>query len=132
MASTTKFLPRDSNQLVDMVMWPKLDNSSISLRQVIITLNFVRIWPEKTYFWGVILVQVQLFGAGTSYGLKILHQFGKRIKTGSQKVFRATLTLIDVTEEKLEEGTFLSSFIVSSIGLRYTKSIIDSFKIESF
>ena len=34
---TNKFLSRDSNYIVDVVMWPRVGNSSISLRQVIIT-----------------------------------------------------------------------------------------------
>ena len=32
-----KILSRDSNYIVDMVMWPKFDNSSNSMREVIIT-----------------------------------------------------------------------------------------------
>ena len=35
------------------------------------------------------LVQVQQFETGTRYGLKILHQCGKRVKTKSQKVLGA-------------------------------------------
>ena len=35
---TSKILSRDSNYIVDMVMWPKFGNSSISMREVIITL----------------------------------------------------------------------------------------------
>ena len=34
---TNKVLSRDSNYIVDAVMWPKLGNSSILLRKVIIT-----------------------------------------------------------------------------------------------
>ena len=34
---TNKILSRDSNYIVDVVMWPKFDNSSISIREVIIT-----------------------------------------------------------------------------------------------
>ena len=34
---TNKILSRDSNYVVDMVMWPKFGNSSISMREVIIT-----------------------------------------------------------------------------------------------
>ena len=34
---TNKFLSRDSNYIVDVVMWPKFGNSSISMVQVIIT-----------------------------------------------------------------------------------------------
>ena len=32
-----KILSRDSNYIVDVVMWPKFGNSSISIREVIIT-----------------------------------------------------------------------------------------------
>ena len=35
---TNKILSRDSNYIVDVVMWPRLDNSSISIKDVIITL----------------------------------------------------------------------------------------------
>ena len=34
---TNKILSRDSNFIVDMVMWPKFGNSSFSMREVIIT-----------------------------------------------------------------------------------------------
>ena len=34
---TTKALSRDSNCIADVVMWPKFDNSSIYVREVIIT-----------------------------------------------------------------------------------------------
>ena len=42
---TNKILSRDSNHIVDVVMWPKLGNSSISMREVII-----KTWPEKLLF----------------------------------------------------------------------------------
>ena len=35
--STNKILLRDSNYILDVVMWPKFRNSSISMREVIIT-----------------------------------------------------------------------------------------------
>ena len=34
---TNKISSRDSNYIADVVMWPKFDNSSISMREVIIT-----------------------------------------------------------------------------------------------
>ena len=34
---TNKILSRDSNYIVDVVMWPKFGKSGISLREVIIT-----------------------------------------------------------------------------------------------
>ena len=51
-----KILSRDSNCIV----WPKFGNSNISMREVSYhNLPFIRIWPEKLLFWGVVLVQVQ-------------------------------------------------------------------------
>ena len=35
---TNKILSRDSNYIVDVVMWPKFGNSSISIREVIISI----------------------------------------------------------------------------------------------
>ena len=34
---TNKILSRDSNYIVDVVMWPKFGNSSISMSEVIVT-----------------------------------------------------------------------------------------------
>ena len=34
---TNKILSRDSSFIVDVVMWPKFDNSSIYMREVILT-----------------------------------------------------------------------------------------------
>ena len=50
---TNKVLSRDSNHIVDVFMWPKFGNSSISMREVITTSIL------SGFFWGVVLVQVQ-------------------------------------------------------------------------
>ena len=34
---TSKILSRDSNYIVEVIMWPKFGNSSISMTEVIIT-----------------------------------------------------------------------------------------------
>ena len=39
---TNKILSRDSNYIVDVFMWPKFGNSSISMRKVITTLILKR------------------------------------------------------------------------------------------
>ena len=55
-------------------------------------------------------VKVQQFEAGTRYGLEILHQCGKRVKTKSQEVFGANsyvcifFTFVEGTGEKLVRG----------------------------
>ena len=38
---TSKVLSNDSNCIVDVVIWPKFIKSSISMREVIITLNLL-------------------------------------------------------------------------------------------
>ena len=41
---TNKILSPDSNYIVDVVIWPKFGNSSISMREVIITSFFLEEW----------------------------------------------------------------------------------------
>ena len=47
---TNKIFSSNSNYFVDVVMWPRFGNSSVSMREVIIISLFVRIWPEKPPF----------------------------------------------------------------------------------
>ena len=72
---TIKIMSHDSNCILDVVTWPKFGSSSITRREVIINSS----WPEKTFFWEILLVQVQ-------YGLQTLRHCGKKVKTKSQKV----------------------------------------------
>ena len=53
-----KFLSQDSNYIIDLVMWPKFGNYHF-YEKGYHNLNFIRIWPEKPFFWGVVLAQVQ-------------------------------------------------------------------------
>ena len=82
---TNKILSNYSNYIVDAVISPNFGNSRIAMREVIITSIFIKIWPEKPFFWGVMLVQVQLFGSGTRYGFEILHQLAKGSKLKVRK-----------------------------------------------
>ena len=54
-------------------MWPKFGNSSISVREVIITSILLGFDQENRLFWRVVLFQVQQFGTDTRYELEILH-----------------------------------------------------------
>ena len=56
---TNKILSRDSNYIVDVVIWSKFGNYSISMREVIITSILEGFDQNKQFFWGVFLVQVQ-------------------------------------------------------------------------
>ena len=56
---TNKFLSRDSNYTVDVVMWSKFGNSSISVKEVIIPSILQGFDQKNRFFWRVVLVQVQ-------------------------------------------------------------------------
>ena len=64
---TNKILSHDSNYIVDVVMWPKFCNSSISIREVIVTSILWRFDQKNRFFWRVV----------------------KRVKTKRQKVLLA-------------------------------------------
>ena len=53
----SSILSRYSNYDVNMVMWPKFGNSSISVREVIITSILSGFDQKNFFFWGVVLVQ---------------------------------------------------------------------------
>ena len=54
---TNKVLSRGSNYIVDMAMWLKFANFSISMKKVLWT-QFYKDLTRKTIFWGVVLTQV--------------------------------------------------------------------------
>ena len=62
---TNKILSRNSNYILDVVMWSKFVKSSSSMTEVHTwhfcdhNLSFIQIWQEKIIFCGVFLVQVQ-------------------------------------------------------------------------
>ena len=53
-----KNLLRDSNYIVDMVMWPKFGNSNTSMREVIITSILSEFDPRIYFFGGMLLVKI--------------------------------------------------------------------------
>ena len=65
----SKILSCDSNYIVDVVMWPKVGSSSISMRKVI-SFIFIRIWPEKPIFWRVVWFKFNNLGLILCMALK--------------------------------------------------------------
>ena len=105
-----KTLSFESNNIVHVVMWPKFGNSSISMREVIITSILSGLDQKKQVFWGVVLVQVQQFGIGSGYELEILHQCGKRFNIKSQKTLGANSNICRNYRGKTgRKGPFCSS-----------------------
>ena len=74
------------------------------------SLNFLRIWlARKTNFFDRCpWFKFNNLGAGTSYGLEILHQYDKRVRTKSQKVLRDNSHVCRSYRGKTRsEGSFL-------------------------
>ena len=67
---TRKVLSLDSNYIVEVVMWPKFDNSSISMRSY--NLSFIRIWSEKSIF-----LRDALMGLALAMALKFYNSVQK-------------------------------------------------------
>ena len=79
---TNRVLSSDSNYIVDVIMWPKFDNSSISMGEVIITPILWGFLQQKTnflegWFWlqlsnlGLVLVMSWKFYTSVTKGLKL-------------------------------------------------------------
>ena len=72
---TNKILSRDSNYIVNVVMWPKFGNSSICMRKVTITSILQGSDQKKHFFWGVVLVLaldiILKFCTSVAKGLKL-------------------------------------------------------------
>ena len=100
---TNKVSSRDSNYIVDMVMWSKFDNSSISIREVIIASILLGFDQKNQCSWGVLLVQVQQFETRTRYGFEILHQCDKRVKSKTKKILEANFYICRSYREKTRE-----------------------------
>ena len=88
-------------------MWPKFDNSSISMREVIIT-SFIRIWPEKTtFFEGWCWFKFDILGLALGMTLKFYTRMAKGLKLKVRKFLELNPTFVEGTEEKPVGGLFV-------------------------
>ena len=96
---TSKMLSRDSNYVAHVVMWPKFGNSSIPMREVIIT---SRIWPEKPLFFEVWpRFKFNNLGLALVMKLKFYTSVVKGLKLKFRKFWGISPTFVEVTGEKL-------------------------------
>ena len=56
---TNNILSCELSYIVDVVMWPKFANSSISREKLLKPQFYKNLTKRKTIFWGVLLLQVQ-------------------------------------------------------------------------
>ena len=102
---TNKILSRDSNHIVDVVMWQKFGNSSFSMREVIIILNFNKDLTRKTAFSeGWSWFEFNNLGLALGMNLKFYINVAKGLKLKVRKFYGSVPTFVEVTGEKLVGG----------------------------
>ena len=116
-------LLRDSNYIVDVVMWPKFGNSSISMRDVIIT-SILWGFDQKNHFfgrWSWFKFNNLVMAIGTT--LKFYSSVAKWLKLKVRKFWELSPTFVEFTGEKLVGGLFCPSPFPTPfwIGLNHMK-----------
>ena len=97
---TNRILSRDSNYVVDVVMWPKFGNSSISIREVIITSISWGCDQKNQFFvewWS--LLQLNNLGLVLVMSWKFYTSVVKGLKLEFKKYLGLIPTFIEVTGE---------------------------------
>ena len=109
---TYKISSCDSNYILDVLMWPKFGNSSISKRKVITTSIFKDLTRKTAFFEGWSWFKFNDLGLAlgtnltldTRYKLYISVTKGSKLKV--RTFWRLILTFVEVTGEKLVERPF--------------------------
>ena len=86
---TKKILSRDSSYIVDEIIWPKIGNSSISMREVIITWILEEFDQKNRFFKGWSWFKFNNLGLSRGTNVKFYTSPAKRVKAKSQKVLEA-------------------------------------------
>ena len=107
---TNKISSCDSNYIVDVLMWPKLGNSSNSKRKVITTSIFKDLTRKTAFFEGWSWFKFNDLGLalGTNLTLdtryKLYTSVAKGLKSKVRKFWRLILKFVEVTRKKLVGG----------------------------
>ena len=101
-----KVLSRDSNNIVDVVMWAKFSNSNISMREVI---KIIKIRSEKYFFFeGCSSIKFNNLGLALDVTLKFYIRVVKGLKRKVRNFWKPIPTFVEVTGEKLLGRALLS------------------------
>ena len=77
---TSKILSSDSNDIVDVVMWPKIGNSSISMGEVTLTSILKRFDQEHHFLRGALGSSSVIWDWHPGMALKFYTNVAKRLK----------------------------------------------------
>ena len=97
---TSKILSRDSNYIVDVVMWPKFANSSISIRESY-TQFYKDLARKTTFFEGWPWFKFNDLGLALGMTLKFYTSVTKGLKLKVTKFYGLTPTFVEITWESL-------------------------------
>ena len=98
---TNKDLSCDSNCIVDVLIWPKFRNSSISVRKVIIISILQGFDQKKKFFEGWSWFKFKNLGLALGMALKLYTNVTKWLKLKVKKFCGLIPTFVEVTGEKL-------------------------------
>ena len=96
-----KILSHCSRYVVDVVMWPKFGNSSISMREVVINLILQRFDQKKHFFEGWSWFKFINLGLALGKDLKFYTSVIKGLKLKFRKFWWLILTFMEVWGQKL-------------------------------
>ena len=99
---TNKTLSRDSNSIADLVMWPKIGKSSISMRQFMN--SFISIWPKNHFVVGWSWFKFNNLGLTLGTNLKCCTSVAKGLKLKLREFWRLIPTFVEVRRGKLVGG----------------------------
>ena len=92
---------RDSNYIVDLVLWPKFCNSSTSMERNFPKLNFIKF---DLFFEGFSWFKFNNFRLKQGMALKLYTSVWKRLKLKVRNVQGLIVTFVKVKREKLTGG----------------------------
>ena len=105
---TNKVLSRDSHHIVNVAMWPKFGNSSVSISKVIITSIYLDLTRKTMFFEGWSWFKFSNLGLALGMTLKFYTSVAKELKLKARKFWGLILTFVEVTGEKLVGCIFAS------------------------
>ena len=94
---TNKILSRGSNYILDVLLWPKFDNFSISMREVIITSILKRFDQKNRFFERCSWFKFNNLGLVLDMNLKYYTSVAKGLNIKVGKFWGLTPTFVEVT-----------------------------------
>ena len=96
---TNEIFSRDSNYIVDVVMWPKFGKCSISTRKVIIISILWGLDQKNCSFEGCFLLEFNNLGPAVGMNLKFYTNMAKGSKLKVRKFWGLIFTFVEVAGE---------------------------------